>query len=281
MRPDAVITLGKSVIQHGPANDRVYLLKLDTNDLPEIVDDVYELGREHGYSKLFAKVPAGGVEHFTARGFIDEARVPSMYKGKSAGYFMCKYLNHSRAVPRNIERITKVLDCADQSPSVPPASVDTGDVVRLSPDNAEELAALYDTVFTSYPFPINEPSFIRSTMADNVIFFGIMEDDRLVAAASAELDREWRCVEMTDFATLPEHRGKGAAQKLLIRMEETMPSLNIRTAYTIARAESFGMNIVFARTGYTFSGTLHNNTQIAGKLESMNVWHKDMPCKAG
>ncbi|WP_147819058.1 putative beta-lysine N-acetyltransferase [Salidesulfovibrio onnuriiensis] len=277
MQPDAVINLGNSVVQHGPANDRVYLLKLDTDDLPEIVDEVYELGREHGYSKLFAKVPAGEAAHFAARGFIDEARVPGMYKGKCAGYFMSKYLDQNRAVPKDIGRITRVLDCADRKSPTPKDEIDTHGVVRLKQENAGELAALYDAVFESYPFPIQDPAYIRQAMRDHVIFFGIVEDGRIVAAASAELDKSWRCAEMTDFATLPDHRGRGGAGKLLARMEKSMQPLNIRTAYTIARAESFGMNIVFARAGYSFGGTLHNNTQIGGKLESMNVWHKEIP----
>ncbi|MFH1725408.1 MAG: putative beta-lysine N-acetyltransferase, partial [Elusimicrobiota bacterium] len=43
---------------------------------------------------------------------------------------------------------------------------------------------------------------------------------------------------------------------------------------TIARAVSFGMNIAFARVGYSFGGTLWNNTNISGNIESMNIWHK-------
>ena len=34
------------------------------------------------------------------------------------------------------------------------------------------------------------------------------------------------------------------------------------------------MNITFAKHGYSFAGTLTNNTQISGQLESMNVWYK-------
>ena len=53
-----------------------------------------------------------------------------------------------------------------------------------------------------------------------------------------------------------------------------MKDKDIITAYTIARAISFGMNITFAKNGYKYSGTLKNNTNISGKLESMNVWYK-------
>jgi putative beta-lysine N-acetyltransferase len=81
---------------------------------------------------------------------------------------------------------------------------------------------------------------------------------------------------MTDFATLPEFRGHGLALHLLQLMEEVVQSRGIRSLYTIARSYSFGMNITFARNGYSFGGTLTNNTDIFGELESMNVWHKCM-----
>jgi hypothetical protein len=36
------------------------------------------------------------------------------------------------------------------------------------------------------------------------------------------------------------------------------------------------MNVTFARCGYRFAGTLINNTQISGRIESMNVWYKGL-----
>ena len=273
MQPDEIIHIGNSTIQHGFVNNRVYLMKLDPADLPEIAEEIYEIGRQHGYTKLFAKVPADAALHFTQLGFVDEARVPFMYKGENAGYFMCKYLDQSRAIPQNIELISKILNSADQNADTPLKKTNNN-TIRLRLGNVEELAELYAAVFETYPFPLHNPTFLRKSMLADTAFFGIVSNDKLVAAASMEMDTDWQCAEMTDFATLPEHRGQGAAGHLLATMEQAAEDLPIDTVYTIARAESFGMNIVFSRAGYTFGGTLHNNTQIAGKLESMNVWHK-------
>ena len=66
-------------------------------------------------------------------------------------------------------------------------------------------------------------------------------------------------------------------RSLLLEMEQAMPGLGISTLYTIARACSHGMNITFARCGYTYGGMLVNNTQISGAIESMNVWYKRLP----
>ncbi len=125
-----------------------------------------------------------------------------------------------------------------------------------------------------YPFPIHDEDYIRETMASNVHYYGVLDGDRIVALASSEFDFDAQNVEMTDFATLPEYLGNGLAVHLLKRMEDGLKDGEIKTAYTIARAFSAGMNITFARMGYQFGGTLLNNTNISGNIESMNIWYK-------
>ena len=99
---------------------------------------------------------------------------------------------------------------------------------------------------------------------------------KIVSLASSEIDYEAGNVEMTDFATLPRYRGQGLGHWLLSRMETEMRSEGIATAYTIARALERGINILFARRGYEYGGTIHNNTNIGGQIESMNVWYKSL-----
>ncbi|MBU1003497.1 MAG: putative beta-lysine N-acetyltransferase [Proteobacteria bacterium] len=277
MLPDQVTSLGKSTIQHGPASDRVYLMKLDEGDMPGIVGDLIDLGRLHGYSKLFVRVSAREFPLFKARGFVPEARVSGMRKGRETGYFMSRYLDDEREHQRNPQLVSKVLDLAhSKAPDQAPEVGDLQGLEPLGPEHAQELAALYKAVFATYPFPIMRSDYLREMMASNVSFHGVRSGPRLVAAASAEIDIDWRCAEMTDFATLPECRGQGLAGKLLLHMEQQVLEMGIRTAYTIARAESPGMNIVFSSACYQFGGTLTNNTQIGGKLESMNVWYKQI-----
>ena len=113
-------------------------------------------------------------------------------------------------------------------------------------------------------------------MADNLIYFGAWQGDRLIALSSTEMDRTNSNAEMTDFATLPECRGQGITQHLLQEMEAEMIRQKIQTLYTIARAYSHGMNLTFSKNGYQFSGTLTSNTNIFGSLESMNIWYKNL-----
>jgi beta-lysine N6-acetyltransferase len=66
-------------------------------------------------------------------------------------------------------------------------------------------------------------------------------------------------------------RGEELAAK-----EAAMRPAGLRVAYTIARAMSPGINFTFAGAGYRFGGTLVNNTQIGGRIESINVWYKEL-----
>jgi putative beta-lysine N-acetyltransferase len=147
-------------------------------------------------------------------------------------------------------------------------------IKQASAKDTKEMAALYRQVFATYPFPIHDPEYLRKTMDNDVVYFGVWHDGMLVALSSCEIHSGISNAEMTDFAAMPDHRGQNLALHLLLCMETELKQRCIGVAYTIARAYSFGMNITFARAGYIFAGTLTNNTNIGGQIESMNVWYK-------
>ncbi len=66
----------------------------------------------------------------------------------------------------------------------------------------------------------------------------------------------------------------GLAGLLLLQLEQTARELGMKAAYTISRAASKPMNVVFSNRGYAYAGLLKKNTQISGRIESMTVWHK-------
>ena len=279
MQPDTMIHMKGATIQHGPASDRVYLMKLATTDVPRIIRFMEDLAAGNGYSKLFAKVPGPAEGWFHASGFRIEARVPGMFRGEKDGCFMAKYPKQDRARIRDRKSVEDVLRTAEgQQVRKGAQTLPEGwRTKKMGPGDAEAMAETFRTVFETYPFPIHDPEYLRSTMASDVRYFGILDETgRLVALSSAEMDPSGSNAEMTDFATLEAFRGKGLAGLLLALMEKDMYRAGIRTAYTIARAHATGMNIVFARQGYAFAGTLPNNTQIKGGLESMNVWFKHL-----
>jgi putative beta-lysine N-acetyltransferase len=138
------------------------------------------------------------------------------------------------------------------------------------------IARLYREVFKSYPFPIHDPGYIARSMEAGTRYFGVNRGGKLIALASAEIDREGSNAEMTDFATLPDFRGNSLAQLLLKAMEKEMRRTGILTLYTIARLHSPAMNRTFLKLQYHYAGTLIRNTQIAGRVESMNVYYKHL-----
>ncbi|MGE4345245.1 MAG: putative beta-lysine N-acetyltransferase [Geoalkalibacter sp.] len=278
MQPDSLIRMTGALLQHGPASDRVYLMKLASPDVPRIIRFMEQLASTNGYSKLFAKVPGQAEGWFRAQGFKVEARVPGMFNGSQDGCFMAKYPKRERSVISSPKLVQEVLSTAREQRAHSGRSLPEGwKIETMRPADADAMADLYRLVFETYPFPIHDPAYLRSTMDSHVRYFGIRDDrGSLTALASAEMDCAAGNVEMTDFATLAKCRGKGLASILLAHMEKEMAKAGIDTAYTIARAHATGMNIVFARQGYDFAGTLPNNTQIKGDLESMNVWYKPL-----
>ncbi len=278
MNNDQIQQMGDSLIQHGKASERVYLMKLAQNDFPEIIPRLTKLAESQGYTKIFAKIPAFAKESFIGDGYRVEASIPRFYQSKESAFFMARYFHPRRKEDNQQEQIDKVLNESRQkAATVPKGMAPTGLSCRLAgPLDYNQMAKLYKQVFQSYPFPIHDPNYLQETMADNVIYAGIWQGQQLLALASAEADYQGGNAEMTDFATHADWQGNGLATYLMVRLEEEMAKRAITTCYTIARATSYGMNICFARNGYTYSGTLVKNTQISGGLESMNVWYKHL-----
>ncbi|HMB16129.1 MAG TPA: putative beta-lysine N-acetyltransferase [Pelovirga sp.] len=278
MSVDRIENFGSCVLQHGPENDRVYLMKLEHDDVPGVLEYIDELVDQHDYSKVFAKIPATSKAPFLKAGYSVEAQVPKFYQGEVDGLFLANYPHSERRNDPDAGVVAQVLDAARAKAGSPDSTSlqgTGGNQCRLAQvDDCSAMADLYQRVFSSYPFPIHDPDYLAETMADNVTYAGIWKEDELIALASAEVDKVGSHAEMTDFATDPACRGQGLAHLLLAELETLMAQAKIQTCYTIARATSFGMNITFAKSGYQYGGTLVQNTQISGGLESMNVWYK-------
>lgn len=272
---DQVVSFGSSAIQHGKHSNRAYLMSLALGDLPEVLPYLDHLALTQGYTKVFAKVPTRARASFQRNGYSSEAVVPGFYRGEEEVSFMGKYFSEQRRREQKPELVEQALETAlEKELAEPPALADNLCCRQTLPEDAATMAELYRQVFASYPFPIHDPDYLCQTMASHVVYHGVWAGEKLIALASAETDPAGRNAEMTDFATDPDYRGQGLANYLLAGLEDAAAERGILTAYTIARAYSFGMNITFAKSGYQFSGTLTHNTQISGELESMNVWHK-------
>lgn len=292
---DVVANIGNSVIQHGIYNNRIYLMKLSRDNFPDIINKLNDIALENGYSKIFAKVPSFARDKFLEHGYVTEAIIPKFHNGYDSIYFMGKYFNESRRIDNKMKDIQKILDISKSKENIlekatTELSLPKGFKYEIcNESHICHMADLYRQVFDTYPFPIYDPEYIRKTMNENFVYFSIQKNNRIVALSSSEMDMNMQHVEMTDFATLPDYQGKGFALYLLYKMENEMRQRDIKVAYTISRALSHGINVIFSKMGYDHCGTLINNTNIStigirsvpsdndndnDNFESMNVWHK-------
>ncbi|HOP05717.1 MAG TPA: putative beta-lysine N-acetyltransferase [candidate division Zixibacteria bacterium] len=276
---DTIEKFHGSIIQHGPLSNRIYLMKIGEADPDELVAELAKLAHERGYTKIFAKVPVGKVTPFEAAGYTVEAKILGFYNGVEAADFLGYYPDKKRRELSNEDELNEVIDITRRKNEGGASNriLPEHGVLRLcQPSDVARMAYIYREVFPSYPFPIDNPDYLLRTMRTHVLYFGVEVSNILVSLSSAEMDEASGNVEMTDFATLPNYRGNSFATVLLEQMENAMRVRGVKTAYTIARAISPGMNITFARCGYAFGGRLINNTNISGSIESMNVWYKSL-----
>jgi putative beta-lysine N-acetyltransferase len=278
MLSDIVLHRGNSIVQHGQINNRVYVMKLAPADIPDIIRYAEDLTHKEGYTKIFVKVPESAVEIFANAGYITEATVPFFFRGKDSAVFMAKYTDPVRKEVPHPSTIAEVLSAAFGYAGKR-SSIGLPEGFSLMPahtGDAEEIAALYRSIFKTYPFPIYDPEYIRESMQGHIRYFIIRKSHLLAAVASCEIDAENLNAEVTDFATNPPFQGRGFAGILLYTMEADLKKEGILLVYTIARAVSRPVNGVFAGAGYQYAGLLPNNTNICGSMESMNVWYKKL-----
>ncbi|WP_461207823.1 putative beta-lysine N-acetyltransferase [Clostridium sp. DL1XJH146] len=274
---DRTEQIGKSIINHGKYNDRIYLMKLDKEDLPNIINILDNLANENKYTKIFVKTPHYLNREFVQNGYILEATIPNFYN-EEAELFMGKYFSENRLNIKNEDKIKEIIMLASSKDKISePIELGEGYTFSICDESdSKQMSELYTEVFETYPFPIKDEEYLKKTMNENFYYFAIKYKGNLISLASTEMDYSTKSVEMTDFATHPDFRGNGFSLFLLNKMEESMRKENFKVAYTIARSLSYGMNITFSKLGYNFCGTLINNTNIYGNLESMNVWSKQL-----
>lgn len=278
MQNDTILHFGKSLIQHGHYNNRVYLMRIAPGECEKIIRFADGLVQQEGYTKIFAKVRESRERLFSDAGYITEAAVPDFFCSNEKALFMAKYCDPARMMVADEREIADVMrDVCGYTDDRSSHELPEGfSLSYAGPEDAQEIAALYCRVFETYPFPIFDPAYIRTTMQEHIRYFVIKKGHLLAAVASCEIDSENRNVEVTDFATNPLFRGRGFAGILLRAMEADMQNDGIRLAYTIARAIFRPINAVFAGAGYQFGGLLKNNTNISGSMESMNVWYRKL-----
>lgn len=277
---DKIEIIGKgTLIQHGSLSNRIYLMKLHEQDAPIILKKLSELARDNKYTKIFCKIPTWLAPIFLSGGYIQEANIPKFYNGTDDVSFVSKFLDSDRKLKIDslaFEKLSLLLKGESKKHKDSNQLKPEYEIRKLVNTDVKQITAIYKDVFISYPFPIHKPEYILETMNENVQYYGAIKDNELMAIASSEIDAKGLNAEMTDFATHKKFLGNNLSSVLLQKMEDEIKTQGIRTVYTIARLNSIAMNKTFLKFDYRYSGTLINNTNIAGSIESMNVYYKHL-----
>lgn len=267
----------QSHISHDKESDRVYLSHFCKEDFPYIINHIENLAQTHQYTKLFVKIPSSYAPLFIENGYTMEAYVPHFFNGQEDCFFLVKYRDPKRKL-LDSESMNK-FQILFSTPIKEPIEIlpEQFTIRELTTDDIACMIDVFKKVFQTYPFPIFNSQFIKKSMEeDDTTYFGVWDNHQLVAISSAECNYQEQYAEMTDFAVLPSHRGYHLAIHLLATMEATLVNKEIKTVYTICRLNSLAMNKTFYNSKYKYTGTLIQNTQISGNIESMNVWYKPL-----
>lgn len=274
---DKTEIIENSTIHHGKTSNRIYLMKLGAENADRLIPKLDELAAENGYTKIFAKVQAGALPAFVSNQYEIEAFIPRFYNNKTDCLLVSKFMDHRRKIipVKELELFQEMLLTTKKTERLEYKHSLKYLIKRLDAGHAKAITEIFKQVFETYPFPVHDPAYIKKTMHhDDTQYFGIWDNSKLIGVSTAEIDLVNKNSEMTDFAVLPEYRGQNLAFSLLTNMEHAMKIANIKTCYTIARLNQPGMNKTFLKSGYKYSGTLVNNTNIGGNIESMNILYK-------
>jgi putative beta-lysine N-acetyltransferase len=242
-----------------------------------LLEKTEELIAKYKSEKLIIKGRSEDFLSFFERGLQPEAVVDRYFLGSDAQFFSKFYTPERK---KNDDWITEdrmihsiyQLDTFSQKAS-PPLEYE---LRPLDESSALELSALYRQVFQIYPTPLHDYEYIKKTMKVGTIYYGFFHEGNIVSAASAEINHFYKNAELTDCATVTEHRQYGLMKILLHALEGVLKSKGIFCVYSISRSLSFGMNAVLFQLGYSYRGRLMNNCYIYDKLENMNMWVKNL-----
>lgn len=259
-----------------PYNKRVRIDDYRGN-LSLLVQRAEELAKESGAEKLIVKGRYEQLLFFIERGFLPEAAIDHYFLGSTA-FFLTKYLKHERKQTENWVAEDSIIHSVYGLKPADEFSIPLKDyeLKRVKEEAAAELSQLYKSVFRIYPTPLHDPEYVRKTMKEGTIYYAYFFKGKIVSAASAEVNNAYKNAELTDCATLPEHRKHGLMKWILKELEQELKNRGVYCVYSLARALSFGMNAVLFQLGYKYRGRLVNNCYIYDKLENMNAWVKNL-----
>ena len=261
---------------YDPYNERIKLYGVTPqclSELPPVETDSSQAGKVTAYA-----LPGNSYE-WAALGFREEGVIRGYFEDGADAHLWAAYSEAGRETNVREELHEHGIQIAlSKSPLVRPELPEGYVCQTARPEDTPEITALLQSTFTDYPSPLVEETIATAIETQANLFRMVLNEDGEVAAvASAEMDHQRSSAEMTDCATRPDQRGKGLMAHILWKLEkDVVVDFDITDLYTIARADEIGMNCVFSKLGYGYSGRLVNNCRMPNGWESMNLWCKSL-----
>lgn len=256
-------------------NSRLKVLNFQGEDMPSFIREITNLAKAKDLSKIIFYVKENYKQILNDYGFKLEGTIPFFFNGDdcfSFSYFVDSKRGESPYLEKEDVIIQEILDSKSE---IIKTQLPLGLTIKTAgKEDAEKLVKLYRDIFSTYPSPLLNVVYVKSVIDDTVHFMAVFDGDKIVSAASAEMDKENKNAEITDCATLSKYRGKGLLTNIIVALEKEMWYRNFTCLYSLARAGSCGMNAVLHKLGYSNTGRMINNCHIGGRFEDMNIWAK-------
>jgi putative beta-lysine N-acetyltransferase len=253
-------------------SSRIWINEYSADDPAALQNFLKETAQREGMGKIILPVRVDDAQRLQGNGFVQEGMIEGYHSGSPAAFLSCftsPERKASQGYHEEMNLLKEIISCSRTDDKRLPA----GFTIRQAyKKDCAEMAALFKEVFASYPSPVFDPLYLARSMDKGDIYMAACRNQKVAAVAAAEIHWEQRRAEITNCATDMEFRGMGFNSLLIRSIQRMCLDRGIGCLYSLARASSYGMNMVLHRLGYIYRGTLVNNCHIAGQFEDMNIW---------
>ena len=257
-------------------NKRVKIIEFNDISAQTLKRIIHFSSKQH-LGKIICNCDSKVVEIFTEAGFELEGKIDGYFKGKDV-FCMSYFISSDRKICSNFsKKELLVKQCLGRKNTFKHCSDNSKYSIRNANENdIQEMVKLFSKVFLTYPSPVYDEEFLKKTMNEKVLYKVAIYNEKIIAIASADMDKENLNAEITDCATYPDYRGKGVLANIIYSLELDLKKRGFMTLYSLSRAINPSINFVLSKHNYKFTGRLINNCNICGTFEDMNIWVKNI-----
>lgn len=276
--PTMEMTLEGKLIQVEPISQRIKVYQLPYQRMETTLKAIKSLAIRKKCDKLIFYVTDEERRRVQHPDLLFEGVIRGFFRGEDA-YIYSLFLNPKRKRSSVRTQEKQAMKWGRPQSGTSRGTVLSESYVMRFPGEQDSylMSELYRTVFRSYPTPMHDPRYVSRLLQKPNVHFTIVEHrGEVVSACSADILPSFQCAEMSDCATLPQHRGKGLLSYQFSYLINKMRKQGIYTLFSYSRVKSAAMNLINVKHEFTYGGCMIRNSNISGGLEDMNIWYKKL-----